>query len=333
MGIKKLWLLSFICILGMTGCALELNADEEETNRNMTIKITVEDTQADTVSVQDTPLSDLSESDLLYLFGEKSNEPVLAHYYGDFDHDGIHEAFVITGDMLQGPVDSAETIYGKLWLVNSKSIQLAAEDFSGISDGIAIWNFENRDFLAASKTYVTGNHTYLWTVSQGMPKKESVSGLGDIRNEDGRLYVAQVTEDAMMEGNELKGQTIKYYDMYYDGFFREYGAIVITKERFLEYEGSEEILTKLETDYPDSRMEILYHDNDVIYINVEHQAEENTYYHSAIIKIADGVSSLQSVIEGKYEKALLKEIAVYPSRYGIYPDTGPAGLGDYSMNR
>lgn len=320
MGMSRLRIIYLILLLGLTGCTLELPTGKAETDQNMTIKITVEDTQADTVSVHDTPLSDLEETDLLYMFGEKSNEPVLAHYYGDFDHDGIHEIFVVTGDLLQGPVDGAETIYGKLWLVNSKSIQLAAEDFSGVSDDISIWHFENRDFLAASKSYITGNLTYLWTVSQGMPKKDSVSGLGDIRNEDGSLYVAQVTEDAMLEDSELKGQTIKYYDMYYDGFFREYGAIVITRERFLEYEGSEDILTKLETDYPDSRMEILYHDNHVIYVNVEHLAENIIYYHSAIVDIMDETLVLRNVIEGKYEKALLKEIAIYPQRYSTYTD-------------
>ncbi len=320
MGMRKLWLLYLLLLVSMTGCVLEFPQDKEESNRDMTIKITVEDTQADTVSVQDNSLSELEESDLLYMFGEKSNESVLAHYYGDFDHDGIHEAFVVTGDLLQGPVDGAETIYGKLWLVNSKSIQLAAEDFSGVSTDISIWHFENRDFLAASKSYITGNHTYLWTVSQGMPKKDSVSGLGDIRNEDEKLFVAQVTEDAMMEERELKGQTIKYYDMYYDGLFREYGAIVITEERFLEYEGSGEILAKLETDYPDSSLEILYHDNNVIYINVEQQVEEITYYHSAIVDITDGLLVLRNVIEGKYEKVLIKEIVVYPSRYTTYSD-------------
>lgn len=320
MGIKKLCFLYIILILGLTGCTLQLPVAEEEPDQDMTIKITIEDTQADAVTVQDAALNDLSESDLLYLFGEQSNEEILAHYYGDFDHDGIHEAFVVTGDMLQGAIDSSETIYGKLWLVNSKSIQLAAEDFSGVSKDISIWHFDNRDFLAASKSYITGNHTYLWTVSQGMPKKDSVSGLGDIRNEDGRLFVAQVTEDAMQEGDELKGQTIKYYDMYYDGLFREYGAIVITQDRFLEYEGSQDILTKLATDYPDSSLEILYHDNHVIYINVEQQVEEIKYYYSAIVDISDGALKLRSVIEGKYKKALLKEIAVYPNRYTVYPD-------------
>lgn len=321
MGMKRTWILCCcILLIGLTGCALALPVTEEETTQDMTIKITAEDTQADLVAVQDTVLSDLPENDLLYLFGEKSTEQVVQHYYGDFDHDGIHEAFVVTGDILQGPVDGSETIYGKLWLVNSKSIQLAAEDFSGISNNIAIWQFDNRDFLVASKPYITGNQTYLWTVSNGMPKKDSASGLGDIRNEDGRLYVAQVTEDAMLEDGEAKGQTIKYYDMYYDGLFREYGAIVITEERFLEYKGSEAILTKLETDYPDSSFEILYHDNHVIYVNVKQQVDNIIYYHSAIIDHFDDTVTLRSVIEGKYEKALLKEIAVYPSKYAVYPN-------------
>lgn len=288
--------------------------EETGSETDRVIQITVEDTQAQT-GVSENALTDLAENDLLYLFTEKCTEHVLADYYGDFDHDGVHEAFVITGDILDGPVDSSDTIYGKLWLVNSRSIQVAAEDFSGISSDISIWKFDNKDYLAVSKTYISGNLTYLWTVANDMPKKDSVSGLGDIRNDNGRLYVAQITEDAMLDQGEIKGQTIKYYDMYYDGLFHEYGAIAITENRFLEYGGSTQILGKLEKDYPGAEFQILYHDNRVIYINIAHRIDSVTYYHSAIVDMDDQDQvTLREVIEGRYEKALLKEIANYPSR-------------------
>lgn len=299
----------------LSGCTMNVFPLEDSgAGKDRVIQITVEDTQADT-AVQENALADLAESDLIYLFTEKCTEHVIADYYGDFDHDGFHEAFVITGDVLNGPVDSADTIYGKLWLVNSRSVQLAAEDFSGVSSDIAIWNFENRDYLAVSKSYLSGNLTYLWTVVNDMPKRDSVSGLGDIRNDNGRLYVAQITEDAMLDQGKTKGQTIKYYDMYYDGLFHEYGAIAITESRFLEYGGSTQILDKLEKDYPGAEFEILFHDNQVIYINIAHQMDEITYYHSAIVDLdAQEQVTLREVIEGKYKKALLKEIANYPSR-------------------
>lgn len=172
MGIKKIWCILSGMLLLLTGCTLEIQGENSDnTQADMTIKISVEDTQADTVVVQETSLTDLPEQDLMYLFSEKSNENVIAYYYGDFDHDNMHEAFVITGEVLNGPVDNNETVYGKLWLVNSNSIQLAAEDFSGVSTDMSIWSFDNKDYLAVSKNYITGNLTSLWTVSSGAPKK------------------------------------------------------------------------------------------------------------------------------------------------------------------
>ncbi len=310
MGIKKIWGLLFIAMFS-TGCTMQVS---DETKQDMTIKISVEDTEADAVVVEDTELKDLPETDLLYIFTEKSNEDVVACYYGDFDHDDIHEAFVVTGEILSGPVYNMEAIYGKLWLVNSNSIQLAAEDFSGVSTDISIWEFDNKDYLAASKNYITGSLTSLWTVSSGSPQKNSEAGLGDIRNEDGVLHIVETTEDAMIEDGQSKGQTIKYYDMYYDGSFKEYGAILITETKFLEYIGADDIMEKLRTDYPQASFDILFHNNNVIYINITNQIEQVTYQHSAIVDLQNDTAVLREVIEGKYQKALLKEVAVYPIR-------------------
>ncbi len=311
--IKKGILFTALAI-GLSGCTLPMIQQEKE-QEDLTIRISAEDTQSDAAVIRDDELIDLSENDLMYMFNEKSTQNIIADYYGDFDHDGIHEAFVVTGDVLDGPMADSKTIYGQLWLVNSASIQLASEDFSGVSMDMEMWSFENRNYLAVSKYYNTGNLTYLWTVKHNAPKMDSASGLGDIRNENGKLFVAQIAEDAQFTGDEYKGQTIKYYDMYYDGsFFKEYGAIVIPQSKFLEYEGGEEIWEKLNTDYPEGIFNVLYHNNNVIYINIQHQVDTVTYQHSAIVDIDGNKAVLRKVIEGKYEKALLKEIAVYPSR-------------------
>lgn len=314
MGIKRLIVTAMIILFcaGIGGCALPMLHQESE-RQDLTIRITVEDTQADTVAAKET-LTDLSEKDLMYIFSEKSTQNVIADYYGDFDHDGIHEVFVVTGEVLDGPATDSKAIYGQLWLVNSGSIQLASEDFSGILEEMQVWHFDNRDYLAASKYYITGNLTYLWTVSGGVPKRDSASGLGDIRNDDGKLHVVQIAEDAIVEDGEYKGQTMKYYDMYYDGSFKEYGAIMILQSRFMDYEGADIIMEKLNTDYPGGIYNILYHNNGVIYINIQHNVENITYQHSAIVDITGNNAELRGVIEGCYQKALLKEIAVYPNR-------------------
>lgn len=126
--------------------------------------------------------------------------------------------------------------------------------------------------------------------------------------------MVEITEDAMIEDGEAKGQTLKYYDMYYDGSFKEYGAIAISESRFLEYAGAQDVMTKLRTDYPEGSFEILFHNNGVIYVNIQNVVDGVIYQHSAIVDITDEEAVLREVIEGRYQKALLKEIAVYPSR-------------------
>lgn len=297
----------------LSGCTLISVEGNDSQNEDLTISITVE--QSTSSNATATPIvGDYPKKDLLYMFSEKNDADVLQSFYGDFNHDGIHEMFVISGEKLMGPIDEQENIYGQLWYVDSRGVQLAAEDFSGVVDNVEIWEFEDRNYLVAQKAYLTGNLTYFWSVENYTPKKHSASGLGDIRYEDGQLKAYEITNDAMLENDESKGQTVKSYDMFYNNGFFEYGAVVISPDRFSQYSGADEIMAKLNTDYPGASLNILYHDNHVIYINIQYEKDMITYQYSAIVHEENNTVQLVNVIEGNYQKALLKRIAIYPSR-------------------
>ncbi len=305
-----------MCIYVLTilsGCGMtELEGDISQ-NKDLTINITVEQSTSSNNEVVST-LTDFSKKDLLYMFSEKNDEDVLRSFYGDFNHDGIHEMFVVTGEKLTGPVDDNENIYGQLWYVDSRGVQLAAEDFSGVVDNMEIWEFDDHNYLVVRKAYLTGVLTYFWTVDGYIPKRHSASGLGDIRNEDGKLQVIEIVDDAIIDDGVGKGQTMKSYDMFYNGGFYEYGAVVISPDKFSKYLGAESIMTKLDSDYPEADLTFLYHDNHKIYINIRYEKDLIIYQYSAVVHEKDNQVTLEKVIEGNYKNALLKKIAIYPIR-------------------
>lgn len=272
-------------------------------------------TEEDSYEVE---LIDLNEKDLLSIFKDKNDDNVINRYYGDFDHDSKREMFVTTGEVLEASVGVEPTVYGKLWLVNSSGVCLVAEDFTGMSELIDIWRFDDRDYLVAKKNYVTGNRTYLWSVSNGTPIKSSVSGIGDIRYDEEGLKVYDSFIGAYEEDGENKGLVTKSYDMGYSGgSFFEFGGISMPQSEFLKYDGADEILSMLSIDYPDAYFSILYHSNNVIYINITNKVENKTMNNAAIVSIEGDSVSLDTVNEGHYDSALLKEIAIYPSRFDV----------------
>ena len=307
---------AFITAFLLTGCDL-YRVDNRISEQDYVIRMTAERNTAEEEIVEN-DLSDLSEKDLISIFKDKSGIEIKGRYYDDYDHDGKRELFVTTGDILASSGGGDQAFYGKLWLVNSLGVTLVSDDYGGMSVDSEIWRFDDRDYFVSRKTYDTGNRTYLWSVTNGVAIKNSISGLGDVSYSDGDIKVVSSSLDTVIEDGEASGLVSKSYDMGYSGGnFFEYGGISMPQSEFLKYDGADEILAMLSEDYPEAYYSMLYHSNGIIYINITHKLEGKTYHNSCVVNIEGDSVSMDRVEKGHFESAILKEIAVYPSRFSM----------------
>ncbi|WP_026518310.1 hypothetical protein [Butyrivibrio sp. MC2021] len=200
---------------------------------------TVEST--DTASIEEK--SDLVEELLSETGADKDD--VLFSQTGDFDVDGIEEAFVLLERTASESSDSADNAVAKLWYVTA---QECTEIFNylGFTDGVAemvdTFDVGGKTYISVNEIFTTNVISHLYYVEDGACKESAISGLGYFfKPDDVDDYAISISDyDALYEYEEGKeseamelGHTYKNYYFYYDeslGDFKEYVGTAASEE-------------------------------------------------------------------------------------------------------
>ncbi|MGN0153175.1 MAG: hypothetical protein ACI4A3_01895 [Lachnospiraceae bacterium] len=305
---RKNNLLFFVLLIGILlpvyGCSLVTTDSKSENNAE--IEITLENTETEEKKEK----ADFSRGDLFTMFEEVNNETVLDFLYGDYNKDGIHEAFVLTGDSEY-----------KLWYMSAENCEIIKEDFteSGEAD-IELLTFSTKDYLLLHRRENGIRNTLVYTIDNNNQVLEpNISGEGYFyQDTDGELIL-------QIEKREAEKIFRCNYYLYYgfDEGFKEYGAIPIVEEQFLEFAGASDILDGISEKFSDSEVECsyLYRSNHYIDINIlikKDELQENRHmtlvYDTHKVKPVD-----ENIMDGRVETAHMLEIATFPTAFK-HPD-------------
>lgn len=243
---------------------------------------------------------DLSKGDLRAMFEEKNNEEVLNFLYTDYNRDGRHEAFVLTR--------------GKryvLWYISPEEFEQVRQ-FDDIREKeTGILSFVTKEYVSITEVRSEQPVSYVFSVdNRDRVLETGLSGRGHIYRNLNR----DIQFDVVDEKNGTTGTYYLYYSM--DEGFKEFGAIPISREQFLEYDGAEEILKELDDTYGDEGVEyqFLYRSNSVIQINLEWETGGKTEQRHLTLNYDEQgtVTAFESVEPGLIEFAHFLEIATYP---------------------
>ncbi|HOB81866.1 MAG TPA: hypothetical protein PLJ33_03120 [Peptococcaceae bacterium] len=267
-----------------------------------------------------------SESALVNKFQEKYNEIVLAVFYDDFDGNGTPEAFILTGNK----DEQGNWLNGKVWFVNKDQVTLVKDNFSSFP-------FIEAQIIEINKVKILGLETsaasdglpstYWYGVGGNKPVKMFECENGQFTQENGQLSQENgqfiLRYNAHDHYSDNRGNSWKDYYFYCIEVdeprkikLQEYGAIPITLEQFLAFEGAQEVLFKLKSLGENMIItHILYRENKIININYILMNENGNGYEQDYVTVNyddQKVSNLVWGEGGKYEAALFPGIATYP---------------------
>ncbi|MCM1157518.1 MAG: hypothetical protein NC300_08345 [Bacteroidales bacterium] len=290
----------------LSGCLLcGCSVLEKETKKESEIEIEL--VSENTEKEKNKENADFSRGDLVTMFEEMNNESVMDFLYNDYNLDGMHEAFVIT----------KEESY-KLWYMSAAGCELVKDELTMEEDASAeILNYSTKGYLLLQLKKGNANNTLVYTVDNDNSVIEAdISGAGYIwQNEDRQLLLQVPISD-----RGKKPSYLTYYLHYMlDEGFKEYGAIPISEEQFLEFEGAQDILDKIDETYPEEEITLsfLYRSNHYINLNVIVGTKDGTEYKTMTLKYDTGkVFPLSEELEdGRMETACILEIATFPTAF------------------
>ena len=258
-------------------------------------------------------------------------DEILSFDYLDYDGDGGNEAFAFVGKET-GDTEGGPPYLGELWFVDADGAEMmvSREETNGYYDISRIYTFGTHAVVTLSKFYQTGDLALVWAVKDGKPYEETgISSKGGTfaRLDANDFAMWHDTYDLSFDGT---GHTYKWYWFYWDeqsASFKEYGGRVIEYGQFLKCKGAQAVLDAI--DAADCAVrEIFYRDNGIININyVDYEDETN---HNATLRLKGDTVTLQAAQAGVageatdsledsdqggvYAKALLPDIAAYPSK-------------------
>lgn len=302
---KKMRLLACsLILLGMSGCSL-VNKETKSENE-AEIKLSFPD---DTEQEKTVP-SDLSRGDLLTMFEAVSNEEMVSFLYDDYNKDSVHEAFVLT---------KKEDDY-TIWYMSSGGCEIVLQEIKEVDENQTdLLTFWTKDYVLIQ--YVEDGYpaTKVYSVDNADRVIEpSISGSGYlIQNDKGEIEMRIYDRSA---GEKKEDAYCTYYLHYLmDGGFREYGAIPISREQFLEFFGAGELLEEIEKLYEGRLMEtsFLYRSNHYIHINFTILDEGRTDYRNMTVHYDNTrVEKVDKVPRmGRAEIAHMLEIATFPTTF------------------
>lgn len=304
---KKLFFYAGMLLLAMlcSGCSLDLGESKSENEAAITLSL--EETEE---SVQQTE-ADFSRGDLLTMFESVNNEKVENFIYDDYNKDGIHEAFVLT----------KEENYHKLWYLNSKECQIVCDCLENLEQlETDILTFPTKDYLLLQQTAEGKKNTLVYSIDNDNQVQEAdISQKGYISmTPSGEIWLQIYKE--IENKDKVSPEVQTYYLSYvYDEGFKEYGAIPIGKEQFLEFEGAREILDDISEKYADYELEysFLYRANHYININITMLKDGDVEYKNLTLSYDDSSVKYisEDLLDGKTEVACMLDIATFPTAF------------------
>lgn len=110
--------------------------------------------------------------------------------------------------------------------------------------GLRLKNDKN---IAITKYFTNGGLTYYYQINGDEVTEIEGSGYGAglYQDEQGRMYMTDSQYDACVDGT---GHTWNIYYFYWDNGLKEYGGTQISIDKFLTYEGSNEVVKKIAED-------------------------------------------------------------------------------------
>lgn len=296
-----IFLLAMVC----SGCSLDLAESKSENEAAITLSL--EETEESVLQTE----ADFSRGDLLTMFESVNNEEVENFIYDDYNKDGIHEAFVLT----------KEENYHKLWYLHSKECQIICDRLENLEQlETDILTFPTKDYLLLQQTEGGKRNTLVYSIDNDNQVQEAdISHKGYISmTPSGEIWLQTYRESEKEDRASLEVQT--YYLSYaYDEGFREYGAIPIGKEQFLEFDGAQEILDDISEKYPEYKLEysFLYRANHYININITLLKDGMIEYRNLTLNYDDSsvTRASEDLAVGKTEVAYMLDIATFPTAF------------------
>lgn len=250
-----------------------------------------------------------SEEALRWLLAEECGEQECAGFaYGDYDGDGISEAFVLVG----GKQEEMGGTKGNLWFVSPLFVEKIQSGKTYIEmeqiGGAAPMLFKAEENYGGSSST-----SYLWRVINGAPVEMNASLLENFSYAgfDYDFYSYPSAFDACDDGT---GHTWKKYYFYLDldsMQIQEYGGIYIERSELEQYAGAVELLQNAEAEGL-SIEEIIYRANGLFHVNL-HSGDGYNYFLTLEI---DGnvVTDITEMGEnqGYYLLASNPDKAIYP---------------------
>lgn len=296
-----LFLLTVFC----SGCSL--HTAETKSENEATIKLGLEDTEENVLHAE----SDFSRGDLLTMFESVNNEEVENFIYDDYNKDGMHEAFVLT------KVED----YHRLWYLHSKECQMVCDRLENLEQlETDILTFSTKDYLLLQQVTEGKRNTLVYSIDNNNQVQEAnISQKGYISmTPSGEIWL-QIERETEKEGKVLSEKQTYYLSYVFDEGFKEYGAIPIGKEQFLEFEGAEKILDEISEKYSDYELEysFLYRANHYININITLLKDGAIEYKNMTLNYDDSsvMYTSEDLADGKIEVAYMLNIATFPTAF------------------
>ena len=235
----------------------------------------------------------------------------------DYDGDGVKEAFAVVGQSLE---QGHERVYNEsvgittkseeLWFVSPTKCERLMRAQTE-SDSFA-WHLERgyiglRTFLVLLDSGSTS--PYYWSVKNGdVIYHSEISGIMDGVHFVRDIFPLPGSIDFLLSRSLYEGSwhTFQPYYFYWDDdsySFKEYGAIVISQQIFLQFDGAESLLNEI-TVAGYKITNILYRSNGIININ---WIDESNYKEAKCLYHGNTTLSVE------YGKVIL---------YGFYEDSG-----------
>lgn len=300
---KRWFLLCSVLFVCLSGCSFVKTERRSENEAEITLALE-DGTQAQSVKP-----SDLSRGDLLTMFEAVSNEEMISFLYDDYNKDGIHEAFVLT----------KEEDY-KIWYMSSEGCELIEEGIEQVDESQTdLLSYRTKDYALIQYVIHGVPVTYLYSVDNNNKMFEpDISGCGYLlHNEKGELEFRIF--------NDMQEKKYCTYYLYYlmDDGFREYGAIPISEDQFLEFAGARELLDEVKAPFGDKLIEtsFLYRSNHCININLTVLDEGQANYRNVTVYYDNThvEKKTDQLSYGKVEIAHMLEIATFPTAFK-HPD-------------
>lgn len=248
------------------------------------------------------------EADLRWLLTDLTGQEEFELFaYGDYDGDGVGEAFALVG------YGTEYGYTGDIWFVSPYIAEPVLEGEKSfyylLMDGAP-----GEAVCMAEEGYGgSGSTSHVWMVYEGFPYAIDVNAFGDMEYGGGTAFYAYPDAfDGCVDGSGHTWKRYYYYLEYDDGpVMKEYGGIYIELDQLLQYKGAAEIIEHAEAE-GFTIEEIIYRANGIINVNMQDGwANDNV-----TLKIeGNSVVDLELEYGGRYELANTPDNATYPKEF------------------